>query len=261
MMISLRSLIVAIVLALGLTGGAQAQTLYYIHADQLNTPRLIADEAGTTVWRWDNREPFGTNAPSEYPGANGQPVRFNLRFPGQYYDSETGTFYNYFRDYDPQTGRYIQSDPIGLEGGSMSLYTYVDNAPTMKIDPLGLSSDDPLGGGSAKPPVGIPNPSAQAQQQLARQLTQMLKQLAQKMCPDDQPCDPPVGTQCYEGPDYGKPHAGLSPHYHVYEMQKKSDGTCFWRYRGGKVGVGVFGTTPAGMSPCSSYPNFTGRGS
>ena len=141
MMTNLRCLIVAILLALGLTGLAQAQTLYYIHADQLNTPRLIADEAGTTVWRWDNREPFGTNAPSEYAGANGQPVRFNLRFPGQYYDSETGTFYNYFRDYDPQTGRYIQSDPIGLAGG-INTYTYVDGKPISLTD---LHGTNPIG--------------------------------------------------------------------------------------------------------------------
>ena len=48
--------------------------------------------------------------------------------------------YNYFRDYDPSTGRFPQADPIGLAGGSMSLYTYADNAPTMKTDPLGLAT-------------------------------------------------------------------------------------------------------------------------
>lgn len=138
-MTNLRCLIVALLLAL--SGLAQAQTLYYIHADQLNTPRLIADEAGNTVWRWDNREPFGTNAPSEYAGANGQPVRFNLRFPGQYYDAETGTFYNYFRDYDPQTGRYVQSDPIGLAGG-INTYLYVSGNPLRYSDPLGLDPWD-----------------------------------------------------------------------------------------------------------------------
>ncbi|MFA7293610.1 MAG: Ig-like domain-containing protein, partial [Rhodocyclaceae bacterium] len=245
-------------------GVANAQAgVFYLHTDHLNTPRLVTDEQNRIVWRNDpTTESFGNSPVEEDPDGDGTPFTLNLRFPGQYYDKEVNTHYNYFRDcYDPLTGRYCQPDPVGLEGGSMSLYTYVENAPTMKIDPLGLSSDDPLGGGSARPPIGIPNPSAQAQQQLARQLTQMLKQLAQKICPDDQPCDPPEGTQCYEGPDYGKPHAGLGPHFHVYQMQKKSDGTCFWRYRGGKVGVGVFGTPPAGMSPCSSYPNFTGRGS
>jgi RHS repeat-associated protein len=61
----------------------------------------------------------------------------NLRFPGQYEDPETGTHYNYFRDYDPSTGRYVQSDPIGLAGG-ISTYGYVGNAPYMYMDPYGL---------------------------------------------------------------------------------------------------------------------------
>ncbi|MFO2207069.1 RHS repeat-associated core domain-containing protein, partial [Pseudomonas aeruginosa] len=44
-------------------------------------------------------------------------TQVNLRFPGQYYDAESGLHYNYFRDYDPETGRYVESDPIGLTGG------------------------------------------------------------------------------------------------------------------------------------------------
>lgn len=76
----------------------------------------------------------------------------------------------------------------------------------------------------------------------------------------DNECNPPEGTKCYEGPDYGKSHGGLSPHYHIFQMQKKRpSGICFWRYLGGKVGVGVLKTPPAGMQPCSSYSNFTGR--
>jgi RHS repeat-associated protein len=60
-------------------------------------------------------------------------------FPGQYYDVETGKHYNYFRDYDPETGRYIESDPIGLDGG-MNTYTYVLNNPLTNIDPTGKST-------------------------------------------------------------------------------------------------------------------------
>jgi RHS repeat-associated protein len=57
--------------------------------------------------------------------------------PGQYYDAETGTHYNYFRDYDPAIGRYIESDPIGLLGG-VNTYAYVKNDPIKRIDPKGL---------------------------------------------------------------------------------------------------------------------------
>jgi RHS repeat-associated protein len=70
---------------------------------------------------------------------DGDGVRFsfNLRFPGQYYDVETKLHYNYFRDYNPATGRYVQSDPIALSGG-LNTYDYVQAAPIGIIDPLGL---------------------------------------------------------------------------------------------------------------------------
>jgi RHS repeat-associated protein len=71
-----------------------------------------------------------------------------LGFPGQYYDEETGNYYNYFRDYDPTTGRYLQSDPIGLEGG-INTYAYVSGNPLQWIDPLGLFC---WGGGCHEPP-------------------------------------------------------------------------------------------------------------
>ncbi len=57
--------------------------------------------------------------------------------PGQYFDQETGLHYNYFRDYDPSTGRYVESDPIGLEG-ELNTYLYAASNPVLHIDPLGL---------------------------------------------------------------------------------------------------------------------------
>ncbi|WP_187363519.1 RHS repeat-associated core domain-containing protein [Massilia frigida] len=65
--------------------------------------------------------------PDENPNRLGN-FTFNLRFPGQYYDRETNLHYNYYRDYDPQTGRYVQSDPIGLDG-SINTYSYTDGNP------------------------------------------------------------------------------------------------------------------------------------
>jgi RHS repeat-associated protein len=115
---------------------APAPVLYYVDADHLNTPRAITDPQQRVVWRWDNQEPFGNNPPEENPGGLGN-FEFNLRFPGQYADKETGLFYNYFRDYDPQTGRYVQSDPIGLAGG-INPYTYAYDDPVRFSDPMGL---------------------------------------------------------------------------------------------------------------------------
>jgi RHS repeat-associated protein len=74
-------------------------------------------------------------------------VKFDLRYPGQVFDEETGLSYNLHRYYDAATGRYMQADPIGLEGG-WNRFGYVGGDPLGAIDPLGLSGFVP-GGGSA----------------------------------------------------------------------------------------------------------------
>ena len=106
-----------------------------IYADQIDTPRLITTESNQPLWRWDSK-PFGESEPNEDVDQYGQNLTYNLRFPGQYFDAETQTHYNYRRDYNPKTGRYLQSDPIGIEGGVNS-YGYVVNSPLLGRDPRG----------------------------------------------------------------------------------------------------------------------------
>ena len=78
--------------------------LYYVHADHLGSPRAVTRPSDNALmWRWDNIDPFGANAANENPAGQGT-FKYALRFPGQYYDAETGTHYNYFRDYDPAMG-------------------------------------------------------------------------------------------------------------------------------------------------------------
>src|SRR5439155_3391704 len=113
---------------------------FFIYGDHLNAPRAIADTTGKVVWRWEG-DPFGTTSPDEDPDRDRKTFTYNLRLPGQYFDLETGLMYNYFRHYDPRTGRYIQADPIGLAGGT-NPYNYVLGNSVNNIDPYGLASDN-----------------------------------------------------------------------------------------------------------------------
>jgi len=109
-------------------------TAYAIETDHLGTPRLLTDATQQARWRWTS-PPFGDVPPDEDPTGLA-PVSFNLRFPGQYYDKESGLSYNWHRVYDAETGRYIQSDPIGLNGG-WNTYGYVGGNPLRYTDPTG----------------------------------------------------------------------------------------------------------------------------
>ena len=117
---------------------ARAVQVYYVHPDQIGSPRTITSATtNAVVWKWDNEEAFGDNLPNEKPSGTGERFKYNLRFAGQVYDQETTTSYNYHRDYEPATGRYAQSDPIGLPGG-ISTYSHVGGNPLSYIDPEGL---------------------------------------------------------------------------------------------------------------------------
>jgi RHS repeat-associated protein len=130
------------------------QEVFALHTDHLGTPRVALDTAGRLRWRWMGGEPFGVNPAENNPEGLGE-LNLSLRLPGQQYDGFVGLHYNYFRDYDPTAGRYVQSDPIGLDGG-INTYAYVAGAPTMYSDPDGLQPV-PMPPPILPPPV-IPGP-------------------------------------------------------------------------------------------------------
>jgi len=109
----------------------QGRAYYYYQNDHLGTPQLLTTASGTVVWSAQYTA-FGK---AELTASG---VENNLRFPGQYYDAETGLHYNYHRYYDPSTGRYVTADPIGLRGGDANLFAYVANDPINWLDPFGL---------------------------------------------------------------------------------------------------------------------------
>ncbi|MFB9737609.1 putative T7SS-secreted protein [Streptomyces thermocoprophilus] len=107
---------------------------FAIATDLVGTPTELVDESGDIAWR-SRSTLWGTTAWSRDSSAYTP-----LRFPGQYYDPETGLHYNCFRYYDPETGRYASPDPLGLAPAPNPV-CYVDN-PYSGCDPLGLMPDD-----------------------------------------------------------------------------------------------------------------------
>ena len=104
----------------------------WLHTDHLGTPILATTKEGQTSWK-AIAESFGSTQIIE------QDIEVNLRFPGQYYDQETQTHYNFHRDYRPNAGRYLQADPIGL-GGGINIYIYAKDNPASRIDDKGLKA-------------------------------------------------------------------------------------------------------------------------
>jgi RHS repeat-associated protein len=115
-------------------------SLRYVQPDHLGTPRAVIDPVrDVAIWTWDLKgEAFGNTPPNQDPDSDGSAFVFDMRFPGQRYDATTGFNQNYFRDYDAGTGRYGQSDPLGL-GGGISTFAYVGGDPISLADPLGLA--------------------------------------------------------------------------------------------------------------------------
>ncbi|TDS68070.1 RHS repeat-associated core domain-containing protein, partial [Comamonas sp. JUb58] len=108
-----------------------SQTGYhYLHSDHLWTPHMATDKTGAITWKAVS-EAFGATEAVE------NSVQVRLRFPGQYWDQESNSHYNFHRDYRPEVGGYLKGDPIGLNGG-INFYMYANINPLKLIDDLGL---------------------------------------------------------------------------------------------------------------------------
>ena len=114
------------------SGNVRYWPIHYYHNNPVGAPLKTSSTYRNITWN-AQLNPFGKAQPIN------PTITQNLRFPGQYYDAETGWHYNMARYYDPDTGRYLQSDPIGLRGG-VNTYAYVGNNPLRYIDPLGLET-------------------------------------------------------------------------------------------------------------------------
>jgi RHS repeat-associated protein len=245
---------------------------YAIQSDHLNTPRRLIQSDGQVAWQWaysafGDEQPtiaknrFSNLALNQSFGSTTVPaVTFNLRYPGQYFDQESGLHYNYHRSYSATTGRYTQSDPIGLDGG-WNRFGYAEQNPFMFIDPLGqntITGGAAIGGAIAGPPGAI----------VGGLLGFGALVLIDKFCKPDDKCDPPEGTICSEYHEKGTPHkatdaegnsAGLAmPHVHTWQQNKKPDGTCQWNKR--KAAKYTFSDfTPLNARACSSYPSWNSQ--
>jgi len=106
--------------------------VYFYHNDHLGTPQKLTNISGAVVWS-ATYDAFGKATVDA-----SSTVVNNLRFPGQYWDGETGLHYNWHRYYDPNAGRYLTEDPIGFGGGDINVYIYVGGRPLNRVDTSGL---------------------------------------------------------------------------------------------------------------------------
>jgi RHS repeat-associated protein len=229
-------------------------TVNFVHADGLGSPRAVTSATGTVLWQWAYAgNTFGEKAPISSTG-----FTLNLRFPGQYFDAESGLHYNVSRDYEPGTGRYIQSDPAGLEGGATT-YSYVSASPLLMVDESGLAAtgtgalcmachNGVLPGFPGAVPLPQSQPMSLPTSGAGADVGDGTGDLTKPdKCPQDKPCPPcvtvsgqviPVGTIGHRSmdilPSDTIQHGIAGSHYNLYRANQAPRNSprpckCFWQ--------------------------------
>jgi type VI secretion system secreted protein VgrG len=247
---------------------------YHYATDHLGTPQEVYDENQQIVWAADLRAYGKTRRYLKHAIDN------PIRFPGQYFDVESGLHYNRFRYYDPETGRYVNQDPIGLRGGVNS-YVYANNLPVLKIDPKGLEAAtagavigtaiEPGGGTIVGAIIGAIVDALTVSAVVVGAGAALSSDTA-KDCPSNKkPCPPcktvsgkiiPVGTIGYrfDAVPPGRPHYPYTgSHYNLYRANqipasatKATPCDCFWQEFGAADGAGGL-PPPAGAVPIEPF--------